>query len=89
MARHGICACKFFSKETLRPVTLEGAAEGTINDPYRNEPVAASFGTKMSRRDWGLNCNMALEAGYVVVADEIRLELDVTVLRKVAAPPTP
>jgi predicted phosphoribosyltransferase len=55
MARRGICACKFFSKETLRPVTLQRAAE----------------------------------AGGVVVAHEIRLELDVTVLRKLAAPPTP
>jgi hypothetical protein len=55
MARRGICACKFFSKETLRPVTLQGAAE----------------------------------AGSVVVADQIWLELDVTVLRKLASPPTP
>jgi polyisoprenoid-binding protein YceI len=69
-----------------KPVTLRGTMEGTINDPFGNERVAASFAGRVNRSEWGLSWNMALEAGGVVVGDEIKLELDVTVLRKVAAP---
>lgn len=68
-----------------KAVTLQGSVDGPINDPYGNERAAASFGGKVNRRDWGLNWNMALEAGGVVVGDEIRFEIDVSVVRKVAA----
>jgi hypothetical protein len=75
MACYGICACKFFSKETLRPVTLQGAVEGTINDAYGNERVPASFGTKISRRDWGPELEHGARGRGDVVGDDIRLEL--------------
>jgi polyisoprenoid-binding protein YceI len=68
-----------------RPVALQGSVDGPINDPFGNQRAAASFGGKLKRSDWGLNWNMALEAGGVVVGDEIRLEIDVTVLKKVPA----
>jgi polyisoprenoid-binding protein YceI len=68
-----------------RPVTLRGVVEGTVNDPFGNERKAASFSGRLNRRDWGLTWNMALEAGGVVVGDDVRVEIDVTVLRKVEA----
>jgi polyisoprenoid-binding protein YceI len=68
-----------------RPVTLRGAIEGRIADPYGFDRVAGTFTGRVNRRDWGLNWNLAIEAGGVVVGDEVRLELDVTVVRRVAA----
>jgi polyisoprenoid-binding protein YceI len=35
------------------------------------------FEAALSRNDWGLTWNMALEAGGWLVGDEIRLEIDV------------
>jgi polyisoprenoid-binding protein YceI len=32
---------------------------------------------KVNRKDWGLNWNMALEAGGWLVGDDIKLEIDV------------
>lgn len=43
-------------------VTLRGRMEGTIDDPFGNERVAASFTGRIKRSEWGLNWNMALEA---------------------------
>jgi polyisoprenoid-binding protein YceI len=68
-----------------KPVQVRGSVEGTVNDPYGNERIAVGFTGKLNRKEWGLNWNMALETGGVVVGDEIKLELDVTVLRKVPA----
>ena len=31
---------------------------------------------RINRKDWGLTWNLALEAGGVVVADEVAIEID-------------
>jgi len=36
----------------------------------------------INRKDWGLNWNMALEAGGVLVGDKIKIEIDLSVIEK-------
>jgi len=47
--------------------------------------VGASATTKISRKDFGLNWNRAVEAGGVVVSDEVAITLDVELVNRPAA----
>jgi polyisoprenoid-binding protein YceI len=47
--------------------------------------VGASATTKISRKDFGLTWNRAIEAGGVVVGDEVAITIDVEMVNKPAA----
>jgi len=64
-----------------RPVTLEVEALGpAVKDPWGNTKRGASARGKLNRKDFGLTWNVAIEAGGVVVGEEIALELEVELL---------
>ena len=70
-----------------REVTLE--VEGPtpeMKDPMGTLRVGASATTTLSRKDWGLTWNKALEAGGVIVGEEAAITLDIEAFRKPAAP---
>jgi polyisoprenoid-binding protein YceI len=46
-------------------------------DPWGNTRVGVSASTKISRKDFGLTYNAALETGGVLVGDEVTITLDV------------
>ncbi len=46
-------------------------------DPWGNTRIGLSATTKISRKDYGLTWNAALETGGVLVGDEIAIALDV------------
>lgn len=60
-----------------RPVVLDTTFEGRTTDPYGNDRIGFEAHTKISRKDYGLEWNMALETGGVVVGDEVKIELNV------------
>jgi polyisoprenoid-binding protein YceI len=60
-----------------REVVLDTTFEGRTIDPYGNERIGYEAHTKISRKDYGLGWNMALETGGVVVGDEVKIELNV------------
>lgn len=64
-------------KGTTREVSLDTTFEGTQKDPWGGDRVAFSAATKVLRKDWGLNWNVALEAGGVLVGDQIEIVLDI------------
>ncbi len=64
-------------RDTSRPVTLTGEINGPAKDPWGNKKVSASLETKISRKEWGLVWNAALEAGGVLVSDEVKLSIEV------------
>jgi polyisoprenoid-binding protein YceI len=70
----------------IRPVTLDVTSEGSVRDPWGNDRVGFSAKGKLSRADYGLTYNQALEAGGVVIGDEIKLSIDVELVRQAAAP---
>lgn len=61
-----------------RPVTfaVEGPSE-PAKDPWGNVRVGLSATAKISRKDFGLTWNAALETGGVMVGDEVTITLDV------------
>ena len=60
-----------------KPVALAASFEGRGNDPWGNERAAFSAKTKINRKDFGLNWNQALEAGGVMVSDNVDIELTI------------
>lgn len=72
---------------TIRDVTREVVlkVEGPsppIKDPQGNRRVGANASTTINRKDFGVNWNRAIEAGGVVVGDEIKINLEVQAIEK-------
>lgn len=65
-------------------VTLDVTNEGRVKDPWGNDRVGAHATGKIKRSDFGLTWNQALEAGGVAVGDEVKLSLDVELVRQAA-----
>jgi polyisoprenoid-binding protein YceI len=61
-----------------KPVTLDVEINGTGKDPWGNESASFSATTKVNRQDWGISWNKKLDAGGVLVGDNIDLILEVT-----------
>ena len=68
-----------------RPVTLDAAFEGRTRDPWGGERIGFSASGKIDRREFGLTWNQALEAGGVVVGNDIKINLEI---EAVAVTPT-
>lgn len=59
-----------------KPVAVTGVVEGPTKDPWGNDRVGVELVGRLSRKEWGLTYNAALETGGLVVADDVRLEID-------------
>ena len=57
-----------------------------VKDPWGGIRIGASATAKINRKDFGLTWNKAMEAGGVVVGDEISIQLEVEFTKKAAAP---
>jgi polyisoprenoid-binding protein YceI len=74
---HGVSRQVTLRVESLSP---------PMNDPYGRLVRGVSAVGKLNRKDWGLEWNAALETGGVLVADEVKLQIDAELVAK-AAPP--
>ncbi|HEX6941941.1 MAG TPA: YceI family protein [Gemmatimonadaceae bacterium] len=64
-----------------RPVTLYVVNEGRVRDPWGNERVGYTASAKINRKDFGLEWNVALEAGGVLVGDEVRITIETELVK--------
>jgi polyisoprenoid-binding protein YceI len=67
-----------------KEVTLDAEYSGQLKDAYSNLRAGLSARGTINRKDWGLNWNMVLEAGGVLVSDKIKIEIDLSVIEKAA-----
>ena len=63
-------------------VKLDVEFNGLNKDPWGNQKAGFSISGKISRKDWGLNWNAALETGGVLVSDEVKISGEVQFIRK-------
>lgn len=68
-------------RDVTHPVVLHVTSEGRVRDPWGNERAGFSARGKIDRRAYGLTWNQALEAGGVVVGDEVKISIDVELTR--------
>jgi polyisoprenoid-binding protein YceI len=69
-------------RDITRPVALDIEFFGGVLDPWGNERLGLTATTEISREEWGLTWNMALEAGGVVLGKTIRIDVDVEAVRR-------
>lgn len=65
-----------------KPVTLRVTEEGRTRDPWGGDRIGFSGSTKINRRDFGLTWNQVLEAGGFAVGDEVKITLDVELVKQ-------
>jgi len=60
-----------------KPVVLDAGFLGEATDPWGNKKAGFSAETQINRKDFGLNWNQTLEAGGVLVGDEVKIRVNV------------
>jgi polyisoprenoid-binding protein YceI len=69
-------------KGTTKPVTVNFEKTGAAQDPWGGFRVGFEGKTVINRKDCGVNWNVALEAGGILVSDQVTLEFDIAAVRK-------
>jgi polyisoprenoid-binding protein YceI len=62
-------------RDVTQEVELDGEFEGRVRDPWGGERVAFSASTEISRKEFNVRWNQALEAGGMVVSDTVKINL--------------
>jgi polyisoprenoid-binding protein YceI len=65
LTMHGV------SKEVTLPVTMAGP----VKDGRGNEKFGFETSTKLNRKDYGITWNRALDAGGVMVSDDVQIDI--------------
>ena len=60
-----------------KKVTMNIEMGGVVEDPWGNQRSGFVLNGKINRKDFGLNWNKAIEAGGVVVGDEVKLVVEI------------
>ncbi|MDP9312466.1 MAG: YceI family protein [Chloroflexota bacterium] len=77
---------KIFGDLTIRNVTrevvLDAEYNGQAKSPWGTTSAGFEAQTKISRKEWGLTWNAALETGGVLVGDEIKISIQIEVVQQ-------
>jgi polyisoprenoid-binding protein YceI len=69
-------------KDVTKPVTLNVEWSGQAKDPWGNTKAGLNLSGKIDRKEFGLTWNAALEAGGVLVSDEVRILAEVQLAKQ-------
>ncbi|MEP7266996.1 MAG: YceI family protein [Saprospiraceae bacterium] len=75
---HGDLAINGIAKR----VKLDVEFGGIMKDPWGNQKAVVHIHGPIHRKEWGLNWNAALEAGGVLVSDEVKLDIDIQLFKQ-------
>ncbi|GAA2235820.1 YceI family protein [Rarobacter faecitabidus] len=65
-----------------RSVTLDTEFTGVATDPFGNSRAGFEATTEISRKDFDITWNAALETGGVLVSDKVKIELDISAIKQ-------
>jgi len=65
-----------------KPVVLQASLTPEMKDPFGGTRRGMTATTKINRKDFGLNWNKALEAGGVMVSDDVNIEINSEMTKK-------
>lgn len=68
-------------KDVTRPITIPFEVSGPVQDPWGNQRIGLEGKVEVNRKDWGVNFNVALEAGGLLVSEKVTLEFDVAAVK--------
>jgi len=65
-----------------KSVELDLEFNGTATDPFGNARAGFSASTEISRKDFGLTWNAALETGGFLVSDNVKISLEISAIKQ-------
>ena len=68
-------------KGITRPVTFDLDFNGLATDPWGNTKAGFEASTEINRKDFGLEWNVALEGGGVLVSEKVKINLDIQLVK--------
>lgn len=71
-------------KGISQKVSLDVEFGGLMTDPWGNEKAGFTINGKINRKDFGLTWNAALEAGGVLVGDDVRISSEIELMKQKA-----
>ena len=74
-------------RDVTHPVTLNVEHLGMVKNPWGMTSTGFTASTRISRKDWGLTWNMALESGGFLVGDEIEINIELELVKQPEAQP--
>ena len=69
-------------KGITKPVKLNMEFNGIMHDPQGQEKAGFVVSGKIKRSDWGININVALEAGGLMLGEDVRIQSEVQFVRQ-------
>jgi polyisoprenoid-binding protein YceI len=69
-------------RDVTREVVLDVDYAGKVQSPFGTESAGFSATTKINRRKWGLEWNVALETGGVLVGEEIKIFIELELIKQ-------
>jgi polyisoprenoid-binding protein YceI len=68
--------------DTNLEIPLDCVLEGRGKDPWGNERVGFTAKGEIDRREWGLKWSQTIETGGVLVANKVRIDVEVQFVKK-------
>jgi polyisoprenoid-binding protein YceI len=68
-------------KDITKSITIDFEFTGAAVDPFGNQRIGLEGNVVVNRKDWGVNWNAALEAGGVLVSENVTLEFEVSAIK--------
>lgn len=69
-------------KGITKPVKLNMEFNGTMKDLQGQEKAGFLVSGRINRSDWGINLNVALETGGLMLGEEVRIQSEVQFIRQ-------
>ena len=69
-------------KGITHKIKLDVEFGGVMKDPWGNEKAGFTINGKFNRKEWGLTWNTALEAGGVLVSDDIYISCELQLVKQ-------
>jgi polyisoprenoid-binding protein YceI len=69
-------------RDQTMEIVLDCTFEGRGKDPWGKDRAGFSAHTELDRREWGLRWNQAIETGGVLVANRVRIDVEVQFVRE-------
>ena len=63
-------------RDITKPITLDVEFGGVVVDPYGQTKAGLSVDGKISRKEFGLTWNAAVETGGVLVSDDVKIHFE-------------
>jgi polyisoprenoid-binding protein YceI len=86
-SEHGRIVGDLTIRDVTREVVLDTEYNGQAKSPWGTVSAGFTATAKLSRKDWGLNWNVALETGGWLVGDEVSIGIELEIVKQAEAAP--